>query len=82
MMEREQERKRNGTDKPQGQERQLLCDLDRYMAGSKGPLGVKRARQGHRHPDASGPTYGPEMRGQRIQPPKVPSWNIKARGTV
>lgn len=78
----EQQRRRDGTDKSQAPERQLLCPLDAFMAGSKGPLGVRRARQGQRHPDGpqGGQTYGPEMRGQRIAPPKVPTWQTKPRG--
>jgi hypothetical protein len=83
MMERETERKRNGTDKPQSQERVLLCDLDRFMSGSKGPLGVRRARQGHRHPDgpSGGPTYGADMLNQTVAAPRDAPWNVKPLGT-
>ena len=82
MLAREQERKRNGTDKSQAPERVILCALDAHMMGGKGPLGIRRARQGHRHPDASGPTYGADMLNQTVAAPKQAPWNVKARGMV
>jgi hypothetical protein len=81
-LKRAQQRRIDGTDKPQAPVRQILTPLDAYLAGSKGPLGVRSARQAQRHPDGpqGGQTYGPEMRGQYVKPPAQAPWAVKPRG--
>ena len=82
MMARDAERRRLGTNKPQGRQPVILCALDAHMMGGKGPPGIRRARQGHRHPDASGPTYDASMLNQKIEPPKQAPWQTKPRGAA
>ena len=80
----EQQRRRDGTDTRPSEQSPPASRLDAFMQGSRGPLGVRSARQLSRNPDGprAGPVYPASMRGQRVAPPKVPTWQTKPRGAA
>ena len=60
----------------------ILAAVDGYMRGGKLPVGMNNTRAQNRHPDGAGKVYPQSMQGMRVAPPKVASWQVKARGTV
>jgi hypothetical protein len=80
----EHERRKNGTELAQPDEPTILAPIDAYMRGSKGPLGVRSARQQSRHPDGpgSGNVYPASWQGRTVKPPKpaLAPWQVKPMG--